>query len=103
MTFAFKRKSISLLTAKTKESLFLQLERVIPDILFIDIIFGTEDGMEICKDIKQHKVYKDIPVILMSGNPVQLQKFRDCFANDILAKPFLFTELVSKIEEHTKN
>ncbi len=102
LSFVFKRRSISLLTANSKDSLDNQLNRVIPDLIIIDAIFNDADGRELCKELKSNTKYKDTPIILMSGNPVLLKDYKTFLADDVLEKPFLAKDLFSKISEFTK-
>jgi len=102
LSFTFKRRSISLLTANSKDGLDNQLKRVIPDLIIIDAIFSDIDGRELCKELKSNTKYKDIPIIIMSGNPVLLKDYKTFLADDVLEKPFLSNQLFSKISEFTK-
>jgi hypothetical protein len=42
----------------------------------------------ICKELKSAEAFKNIAVILMSGDPEQLQQHQEVFANDIIEKSF---------------
>ena len=69
----------------------------VPDILILDVNLGDENGREICKKIKMNPETKDLPVILFSSYPKSLDNYRECFANDIIEKPFDLKYLLQKI------
>jgi CheY-like chemotaxis protein len=61
-----------------------------PKLILLDIILPDVSGFEICKQIKQNKKYKDIPVIFLTAIPgfkVQ-EKMEETQANGYILKPF---------------
>ena len=59
---------------------------------------NREDGRQICKEIKQHADFKDIPVILISASPTKLLDYEECLADDAIEKPFDISYLESEIQ-----
>ena len=59
-----------------------------PDIIYMDINVGTEDGRVMCKQIKSLAEHKHIPIILISANDDALSVYKQYDANGILRKPF---------------
>jgi len=103
LSFVFRRQKTSLITANSKEALWSQLNKILPDIILLDALFSDTDGRLICKELKQNSQFKNTPVILMSGNPLLLKDYKEYQADDILEKPFLTEELLSKINNFRKN
>ena len=58
-----------------------------PDLIFLDINVGSEDGREMCKKIKSMADHKHIPVIFISANDDALKTYRDYGAEGIIRKP----------------
>ena len=89
----------------------LQQER--PDIIILDVMFGSKGetkGFDFARKIKNNKLFADIPIIMMSAINTQEPFFSfspetdgeylpvDCF----LDKPIQPDELFSKIEDFLK-
>jgi DNA-binding response OmpR family regulator len=92
----YSRRKFLISNAKSKEEIFSYLERIIPDLIFLDVILEDEDGREICKQLKSIAAYRKIPVILMSGSPEKLIEYKEFLADDIMEKPFNMETILSK-------
>ena len=67
-----------------------------PDLILMDVMFGIEDGRELCKEIKEmHN--KNIPIILISANVALLKDYRKCKADAVIEKPFNIKNLVEVV------
>jgi CheY-like chemotaxis protein len=58
-----------------------------PDLIFLDVNVGEDDGRIMCRQIKSLAEHKHIPVILISANDEALKTYRDYDANAYLRKP----------------
>ncbi len=65
-----------------------------PDLIFLDVWMSGINGNEICKQLKAHKEFKRIPVIIFSANKDTKQIAEECGADAFLAKPFDISELL---------
>ena len=84
---------------------FLQArESVLPDLILLDIIMPGMDGFELCKRLKQHASFQDIPVIFISSLDAADDKVRGFEAGgvDYITKPFHFGEVLARISTHLK-
>ena len=57
-----------------------------PDLLILDVLLGSYNGRDICKEIK--KFFPALPILLMSASSKLLLNFKDCNADAVLEKPF---------------
>jgi twitching motility two-component system response regulator PilG len=73
-----------------------------PDIVFVDIMMPRLDGYQTCSLIKHNKVYKSIPVIMLSSKDGLFDRARGRIVGSehYLTKPFTRDELLSAIESH---
>ena len=71
-----------------------------PDLIYLDINVGTEDGREMCRQIKSLAEHKHIPVILISANDDALKTYREYKADGIMKKPFEPLKLLDLSELH---
>jgi len=79
----------------------LEMKQELPDLLLLDIWMSGEDGRDICKKLKENKLTKDIPVILISASRDVRESAIAAGADDFLAKPFEMNELLQKVEQFT--
>jgi len=73
-----------------------------PDIVFVDIMMPRLDGYHTCSLIKHNKVFKSIPVIMLSSKDGLFDRARGRIVGSeyYLTKPFTKDELLSAIETH---
>jgi len=66
-----------------------------PNLIFLDINVGSEDGREMCKQIKSIAEHKQIPIVLISANEDLLNTYQQYDADSILKKPFQPVQLLT--------
>ena len=73
-----------------------------PDIVFVDIMMPRLDGYQTCSLIKHNKVFRSIPVIMLSSKDGLFDRARGRIVGSehYLTKPFTREELLSAIETH---
>ena len=74
------------------------INQELPDLILMDIMLPDGNGVDLCRNIKDVKETRDIPVLLMSAhaNP---SIANGSGANSFLAKPFDVEELYEHIEK----
>ncbi len=75
------------------------IESFLPDLILMDIDLGGADGGDICKNLKQIKENKEIPIILLSGYNMPDKYVKDSKAQGFLNKPFEPSDLVKLIKQ----
>src|SRR6186713_2137611 len=71
-----------------------------PDLIFLDINVGSDDGREMCKKIKSMAEHRHIPVILMSANDEALKTYKEYGADWFMRKPLQPPHLFNFITTH---
>jgi twitching motility two-component system response regulator PilG len=73
-----------------------------PRVIFVDIMMPRLDGYQTCSLIKHNKVFKSIPVIMLSSKDGLFDRARGRIVGSeyYLTKPFTKDELLSAIETH---
>ena len=73
-----------------------------PDIIFVDIMMPRLDGYQTCALIKNNKVFRTTPVIMLSSKDGLFDKARGRIvgSEQYLTKPFTRDELLSAIRSH---
>jgi CheY-like chemotaxis protein len=74
-----------------------------PDLILLDIAMPEIDGYEVCRQLKQDKNTKDIPVIFLTGKDLEpegiLDHCRDLSAAGYISKLSTLKELLEKVKE----
>ena len=75
------------------------VEREKPDLVLLDIMLPGQNGLDVCRKIKAHPEYKNIPVIMISarGDELDIVLGLELGADDYVAKPFSPKVLLSRI------
>ncbi len=79
---------------------FLKTE--IPDLILLDIVMPTMDGIELCKHLKMQDSTMNIPVIFLTGlsdTQSKLEAFQ-VGGVDYVTKPFIKEEVLARINVH---
>ncbi len=75
------------------------------DLILLDIMIPVKDGIEVCRTLRASNI--QTPIIMLTARDSIEDKIRglDIGANDYLAKPFSFSELLARIrvQLRTKN
>ena len=74
-----------------------QIDAFKPDLILLDVSLGTQDGRNICKQLKSNKDTKHISVILFSANHNIEKSISECLADNFISKPFDINDLVEGI------
>jgi len=67
------------------------------DLILLDIMIPIKDGIEVCKTLRDSEI--QTPIIMLTAKDSIEDKIKglDIGANDYLAKPFSFSELLARI------
>jgi CheY-like chemotaxis protein len=71
-----------------------------PDMIFLDVNIGEDDGRVMCKKIKAQAEYQHIPVILISANHEALKQHQEYGANSFISKPFPLSGIIDTISHY---
>jgi DNA-binding response OmpR family regulator len=79
------------------QKIFTQIETFHPDLILLDVSLGTQDGRNLCKQVKSNGDTKHISIILFSANHNVEKSVQECLANTFISKPFDINDLIEKI------
>lgn len=76
-----------------------------PNIIFVDIMMPRLDGYQTCALIKNNKMFKEIPVIMLSSKDGLFDRARGRIvgSEQYLTKPFTKDELLGAITQYVGN
>ncbi|MCC6616293.1 MAG: response regulator [Anaerolineae bacterium] len=85
--------------ALTARQAWDQIELRTPDAILLDIMLPDQNGLEMCKELRQKPEFVDIPVIIISAAaPPQTAEAKEAGASEYLAKPISLAILKEKLK-----
>ncbi|PPS39111.1 response regulator [Chroococcidiopsis sp. TS-821] len=80
----------------------MQIVRIKPDLILLDIKMAKIDGYELCRLLRNHILFKSTPIIMVTGSTgiIDRVKARIVGASGYLTKPFTQSELFKIIFRH---
>lgn len=67
------------------------------DVIILDLMLPGMDGLEICQELRKKEIHTPILILTAKGQTQDKVQGLDCGADDYLAKPFSFEELIARI------
>lgn len=96
-----KKEGYGILTASNGEDGVKKAIKESPDLIILDIVLPTIDGIETCRRLRTKEKTKHIPIIILSAIAVSPEdKIRglEMGADDYLVKPFHQGELIARVK-----
>lgn len=100
IAYNLKREGYDVLTSQDGEDGLAQIEKEAPDLVVLDLMLPTVDGIEICSKLKTDPVTRTIPVIIVTakGEESDVVLGLGVGADDYITKPFSPRELVARVK-----
>ena len=75
-----------------------------PDIIFVDVMMPRLDGYQTCALIKNHRDFKDVPVVMLTSKDTLFDRARGKLvgSDQYLTKPFSKKSLIEAVIAHTQ-
>ncbi|MCL2718140.1 MAG: response regulator [Lachnospiraceae bacterium] len=89
-------------TLQSAESMFTVLEKVIPDMILLDIVLFGVSGMEALQILKSNEKYKNIPVMFLTGLTDSDTETLgiELGVTDFISKPFSAAILLNRVKNY---
>ena len=90
------------MTMPSAEKMFVLIEKVMPDLILLDIKMPEMNGFEALRRLKGNSAHADIPIIFLTGMTdasVEVRGFQ-LGVIDFITKPFSAPVLVNRIKTH---
>ncbi|MEY2979514.1 MAG: response regulator [Prochlorotrichaceae cyanobacterium] len=80
----------------------MQIVRSKPDIILLDVGMPGMNGYDLCSLLRNHKLFKTTPIVMVTGNTGLIDRARARFvgATDYLTKPFTPSDLLRVVSKH---
>lgn len=98
----FKDVEAEVICSKNAFEAWQSANKLIPDIILLDIMMPGMSGIELCKKFKASNKFSDIPIIFLTalGNKKDIIAGLQAGAADYIAKPFDQQELMARVMVH---
>lgn len=76
-----------------------QAQKMRPDLILLDIMMPDMDGLETCRKLREDRMMKKVPIIILSAKSEETDKVigLGVGADDYMTKPFGIRELMARI------
>ncbi len=70
-----------------------------PELIILDILMPRMDGIELCRNIRNHPLGKELPIIFLSSKDDEIDKVLglESGGDDYVCKPFSIRELIARV------
>lgn len=96
-----RREGYSVVTADSGLTALAALARQRPDLLLLDVMLVALDGFQLCRAIRNHPDYGDLPIVILSGreSPADREAGLRAGVSAYLTKPFRPEQLLATVRE----
>lgn len=104
LEFAFSGSDVELVPVSDANQIEPLAAAERPDAILLDIGLKAADGLDVCRRLKSDQRFRDIPVLLLSGQTDASTKAAGLAAgaDDFVSKPFVPTELLARINTQVR-
>jgi len=99
-----RREGYTVVTADSGLTALAALARRRPDLLLLDVMLVALDGFQLCRIIRDHPVYGDLPIVILSGRESAADHEAGLAAgvSAYLTKPFRAEQLLETVREQLR-
>lgn len=97
---ALKNSGHEILAFENAKDFYRQIEKIIPDLLVLDIMLPDEDGNAIVNRLRKTRETKKLPIIMVTAKTNEIDMIRglENGADDYIRKPFSIMELITRVK-----
>jgi len=102
---SFLGKKYDVVTAFSAKQGWAEIEKQQPDLIILDAMMEPKDGFTFARELKEHPVHKDVPIVMLTGmvpqitqtkyNPQQILRFEGA---DFVEKSAGIEEVISAVD-----
>lgn len=100
LKYNLDREGYEVFTAETGEDGLKQVRSIGPDLILLDLMLPSMDGLEVCRSLKAKADTADIPVIMLTakGEETDIVRGLELGADDYITKPFSPRILMARVK-----
>lgn len=99
-TIALKNSGHEVWAFENAKDFYRQIEKIVPDLLVLDIMLPDEDGNSIVNHLRKNKETRKLPIIMVTAKTNEIDMIRglENGADDYIKKPFSIMELITRVK-----
>src|SRR5260221_4286683 len=99
LRYTLEQHGYHLSTARNGREALAAIRANLPTLVITDVVMPEMDGYQLCRHIKQHDQFKNIPVILLTSlsDPVDVVRGLECGADNFVFKPYEDEYLLARV------
>lgn len=99
-----RREGYQLVSATSGLTALAALAEHRPDLVLLDLMLDALDGLQICRAIRRHPEFGDLPVVVLSGRQSEADRAagRHAGVTDYLTKPFKPDDLLQVVRANAR-
>jgi CheY-like chemotaxis protein len=74
-----------------------QIKQKAPDVILLDLSLPDIHGLEVVRLVRRNEKTRPIPILAMSGSPMDKNKCLEMGCNDFILKPFSVSSLLVRL------
>ncbi len=100
LTVNLKKNGFDSVEFENSNGFYEYLENREVSLIILDLMLPNEDGFDICKNLKNNKYTKNIPIIMLTAKSDETDKIigLELGADDYITKPFSPKELIARVK-----
>lgn len=100
LRFNLEKEGYQVYVAKDGQEALECVEKEQPDLLVLDVMLPGMDGLEVCRILRLHPRFQQIPIIMLTakGEEIDTVLGLELGADDYMTKPFSLRELLARIK-----
>lgn len=83
--------------APTGRDALEQIEQKAPDVILLDLSLPDMNGLDVVKFVRRNEKTSHIPILAMSGTPINYKRCLEVGCNDFIHKPFSLATLLVRL------
>ena len=87
--------------ARSGKDALEQIKHKAPDLILLDLSLPAMNGLEVARLVRLNEKTSDIPILAMSGNPMDKKESLEVNCNDFILKPFSISTLLVRLSALT--
>lgn len=98
--FSLSREGFQVRTAENGEDAIRLVRQQRPDLIVLDLMLPTIDGLAVCRAIRSTEQTQDIPIVMLTarGEEADIVRGLEAGADDYVTKPFSPKVLIARIQ-----
>jgi two-component system phosphate regulon response regulator PhoB len=100
LSYTLRREGFDVVASTNGEAGLALVRKQKPDLVLLDLMLPSKNGLDVCQELKQHSSTRHIPIIMVSakGEESDIVLGLGMHADDYICKPFSPRELVARVK-----